>query len=250
MTPEPPTMPKADAAGGAETASEGDSAKPRRLMSLDDDLDFGRPFTFSNFGQGLHMPMFGMDPHESELQRERREQRGESCRIHGYFDTNKVPGNFHIGTHGSMAPSYLSYFDEPAPTPQSMQHTINSLGFVEVSHGKLLNETQPLDGFESPIAFTFQYYLTITPATVLSQDGSAVDGYQFRAGSFVTNELIGPAVFFRLDIDPIRATYSTETARWSKFLVNLCAVVGGCIALASMLSQLLETGVACVTDKD
>jgi len=226
---------------------EGEPVKPRRLAGLPlDDLDFGRPFTM-NFGPSLHMPVFGMDSRESEM---RREQRGESCRIHGYFDTNKVPGNFHIGTHGSMAPSYLSFWDEPAPPTQNMRHTINSLGFIEVSHGALLNKTQPLDGFESPKAFTFQYYVTISPATVLGQDGSAADGYQFRAGSFVTNELIGPAVFFRMDIDPIRATYSMEGQRWSKFMVNLCAVVGGCIALTSMLSQLLETGVAVVTDKE
>ena len=37
-------------------------------------------------------------------------------------------------------------------------------------------------------------------------------GYQFKASSFVTNELIGPAVFFRMEIDPIRVTNYTERA--------------------------------------
>ena len=55
-------------------------------------------------------------------------------------------------------------------------------------------------------------------------------GYQFKAASFVTNELIGPAVFFRMEIDPIRVTYYTAQLPASKFLVNICAVVGGCIA--------------------
>lgn len=36
-------------------------------------------------------------------------------------------------------------------------------------------------------------------------------GYRFSASSFVTNELIGPAVFFRMEIDPIRVTNYTET---------------------------------------
>merc|ERR1712084_151321 len=130
---------------------------------------------------------------------------------------------------------------------QNMRHTINSLAFVEVSSGALLNESQPLDGFESPKAFTFQYYLMVTPATQLSANGTAKDGYQFRAGSFVTNELIGPAVFFRLDIDPIRVTYYTEEIRWSKFLVNICAIIGGCIALSAMLGQLLDNASAAVT---
>merc|ERR1712084_211450 len=117
---------------------------------------------------------------------------------------------------------------------QNMRHTINSLAFVEVSSGALLNETQPLDGFESPKAFTFQYYLMITPATQVRRDGSEIDGYQFRAGSFVTNELIGPAVFFRLDIDPIRVTYYTEEVLWSKFLVSICAIIGGCVDITAM----------------
>eukprot|EP00971_Amphidinium_carterae_P119336 2363717-Amphidinium_carterae.1 len=38
-------------------------------------------------------------------------------------------------------------------------------------------------------------------------------GYQYKSASYVTNELIGPAVFFRIDIDPIRATYYTEERR-------------------------------------
>lgn len=221
---------------------------PRRLMSFEDDYDsFGsRPHAL-NFGPSLHMPVFGMDTRENQL---RKEQRGESCRIQGYFDSNKVPGNFHIGAHGAATPSYLSYFDDPAPPSQNMQHTINNLAFVEVDNGVVLNRTQPLDGFESPKAFTFQYYLTITPATVQSPQGGGTDGYQFRAGSFVTNELIGPAVFFRMDIDPIRVTYYTEEVRWTKLLVNLCAVVGGCIALCSMLGQLVETLAACAKGED
>ncbi|CAE8618865.1 unnamed protein product, partial [Polarella glacialis] len=108
----------------------------------------------------------------------------------------------------------------------------------------------PLDGFESPKAFTFQYYLTITPATWREVGGSVSDGYQFRAASFVTNELIGPAVFFRMDIDPIRVTYYTEEVRWSKFLVSICAVVGGCIAITSVLAQFIETAEAFAGDRD
>mmetsp|Transcript_44987 Transcript_44987/g.144151 ORF Transcript_44987/g.144151 Transcript_44987/m.144151 type:complete len:678 (+) Transcript_44987:133-2166(+) len=237
-TPEPPTPVPPPAVEGAA----------RRLTSFEDEDD-SKPYGF-NFGRSFHMPMFGMDTAESRM---RKEQKGESCRLHGYFDTNKVPGNFHIGTHGANTPSYLSYWDDPAPPTQNMQHTINSLAFVEVDHTELLNVTQPLDGFESPKAFTFQYYLTITPATIPSSPGGVggeKHGYQFRAGSFVTNELIGPAVFFRMDIDPIRVTYYTEDVRWSSFLINICAVVGGIVAITSTLGQLAESAAECVTHKD
>merc|ERR1711972_1067436 len=125
-----------------------------------------------------------------------------------------------------------------------MEHTINRLAFLEVSSnatlnhtGAMLNYTQPLDGFESPKAFTFQYYITVTPATLVGSHGSdSIDGYQFRAASFVTNELIGPAVFFRLDIDPIRVTYYTTEVRWRSLAVSFLAAVGGCVAFGSMAS--------------
>jgi hypothetical protein len=227
------------------------SGPPRRLMGFEDDWEssYRRPYPLS-FGPTAHMPIFGMGYNSRESQL-RKEQRGESCRMHGYFDTNKVPGNFHIGTHGTMAPSYLSYFDEPSSTEKNMRHTINHLAFVDVSTNRsLLGEKQPLDGFESPKAFTFQYYITINPATSVETNGNVHEGYQFRAGSFVTNELIGPAVFFRFDIDPIRATYYTEEVRWSTFFTNICAVIGGCIAMSSLLDQLLEAGLAVALSKD
>jgi len=258
----------ADGEGGTEAKAEDSNVntQPRRMMSLEEsepiraqprrlsdfgDLDFGlgsgRPY--SSFG-GLnpHMPIFGMgyDSKENQL---RKEQRGESCRVYGHFETNKVPGNFHIGTHGTIAPSYLSYFDEPAPKDQNMRHTVNHLAFVDVISNKTLAEKQPLDGFESPKAFTFQYYITVNPATIKGK-GFANEGYQYRAGSFVTNELIGPAVFFRYEIDPIRVTYFTEKVTLTTWLTNMCAVIGGCIALSAMLEQLVEAAIATALSKE
>jgi len=212
----------------SEAAAPGLQVPARRLSSLDDFSRFELPL-----GSMLHMPMFEWDK-ESE---QRREQKGESCRIHGHFDLNRVPGNFHIGTHGATLPSYLNFYDDPAPPQQNMRHTIHSLTFVDVSAPDGMSH--PLDGFESPKAFTFQYYLMITPVTRQSASGDAY-GYQYKAASFVTNELIGPAVFFRMEIDPIRVVYYTERVPTSKFIVNVCAVVGGCIAISSMLLQILD----------
>ena len=78
----------------------------------------------------------------------------------------------------------------------------------------------------------------ITPVTRKSSVTEL--GYQFKAASFVTNELIGPAVFFRMEMDPIRVTYYTAQLAVSKCLVNICAVVGGSIAMTQMLLQMLE----------
>eukprot|EP00747_Dinoflagellata_sp_TGD_P181758 gnl/TRDRNA2_/TRDRNA2_35695_c0_seq1.p1 gnl/TRDRNA2_/TRDRNA2_35695_c0~~gnl/TRDRNA2_/TRDRNA2_35695_c0_seq1.p1 ORF type:complete len:659 (+),score=104.32 gnl/TRDRNA2_/TRDRNA2_35695_c0_seq1:120-2096(+) len=234
------------AVSNASAASKSEAGAPeaRRMSSFADDDDFyySRP-PGSSFGS--YMPVFGWDSRDRPA---KREPKDESCQIYGYFDTNKVQGNFHIGTHGIASPSYLSYFDEERQSNRNMVHTIHSLVFLDIETNDTLNDTQPLDGFESPKAFTFQYYLMVTPGTMIDRLGRRKDGYQFKAGSYVTNELIGPAVFFRLDLDPIRVTYYYEEVRWSKYLLNICAVVGGCVALCSMISQLFETAVHLNTD--
>jgi len=185
---------------------------------------FGSPF----------LPIFERNSVDRHL---RDEQKGESCQIHGYFDTNKVPGHFHIGTHEEAWPSF---FSRESSSPKNMEHTINHLAFVDLTSESDFSMAQPLDGFVSPKAFTFQYYISITPSTLRARDGTEVKGYQFRAGSFVTNELTGPAVFFRLDIEPLRVTHYDEEVRWTKFVVNVCALVGGCIALLVVIGQAIE----------
>jgi hypothetical protein len=218
------------------TSGTNESATLGRRLMFDDDDDWD--IWGSRGRSSSYLPIFDYDTREN---RQRKEQSGESCQIHGYFDTNKVPGNFHIGTHGFATPSYFSYLDEPSPKLKNMQHVIHRLAFVEIHENASLTPKQPLDGFDSPKAFTFQYYITITPATVQERGRFDRHGYQFRSGSYVTNELIGPAVFFRLDIDPIRVTYFMKEKRLSSFLVSLCAVLGGCISLSSMLVRMLES---------
>eukprot|EP00812_Abedinium_dasypus_P004257 NODE_1529_length_1119_cov_174.094925.p1 GENE.NODE_1529_length_1119_cov_174.094925~~NODE_1529_length_1119_cov_174.094925.p1 ORF type:complete len:327 (-),score=64.10 NODE_1529_length_1119_cov_174.094925:123-1028(-) len=199
---------------------------------------------FDDVGGALRSPymsLFNTDVYNKEEVARRKEQEGESCDLHGYLDTNKVPGNFHIGTHGAPMSSFVAYDGlrgDGHGRPSNMRHTINHLYFAEINTDTKLNETQPLDGFESPKARTFQYYLTVSPATLRAQNGTEVHGYQFRAGSFVTNELVGPAIFFRFDVDAIRVTYYTQAGTWSRLCVNLCAIVGGCVAVCHMLNQL------------
>lgn len=206
---------------------------------------------WSNYGTDLlypkPLPLFN-SLHASEHLHHTRQQidlESETCQIHGHFDTNKVPGNFHIGVH-HMSALYSPYYNSDSLNMKNMRHTISRLAFTEVTTNATLIEKQPLDGFKSPKAFTFQYYLTVSPSTVIESDGNLLNGYQFRAGSFVTNELTGPAIFFRLGIDPIRVTYYTQVVQLNRFFVNLCAIVGGCLAVCNMIEKIFFNAAAIV----
>jgi len=43
-----------------------------------------------------------------------------------------------------------------------------------------------------------------------------------------------------MDIDPIRLVYFKEEATWSKVIVSLCAMIGGYVAVTTMVGQLLD----------
>ena len=67
--------------------------------------------------------------------RDRKEQKGESCQIYGYFDTNKVPGNFHISFFG--APTLFDLGSSGSrKRNQNLVHTIHELEFIDVSFFK------------------------------------------------------------------------------------------------------------------
>eukprot|EP00451_Oxyrrhis_marina_P009317 CAMPEP_0204326302 /NCGR_PEP_ID=MMETSP0469-20131031/11717_1 /ASSEMBLY_ACC=CAM_ASM_000384 /TAXON_ID=2969 /ORGANISM="Oxyrrhis marina" /LENGTH=175 /DNA_ID=CAMNT_0051308325 /DNA_START=12 /DNA_END=539 /DNA_ORIENTATION=- len=163
------------------------------------------------------------------------------CELYGYFDANKVPGNFHVATHGVSRDSWEMVFGRNR-SRLDMRHTINHLAFVDTDTNETVPKSSSLDGFVSPGSFTFQYYLTVTPATFVSNvmGYSGHHGYQMRGSSYVTNELVGPAVFFRFDIDPIRVTYSRSRPAITRFIVEVSAIVGGCISFMTLINRFGE----------
>ncbi|KAF4667965.1 hypothetical protein FOZ61_007417 [Perkinsus olseni] len=72
---------------GPDVAEESEGAPRRRLREIGRITPYWNRFT----------PVLARDEVEVESL---EEQKGEMCKFWGYFDTAKVPGNFHISTHG------------------------------------------------------------------------------------------------------------------------------------------------------
>ena len=64
----------------------------------------------------------------------------------------------------------------------------------------------------------------------------------YTAASFVTNELLGPAIYFKFDIDPIRSIQRWTVPKLADLASRLLAVVGGVVATARLTAGLVEAG--------
>ena len=51
-----------------------------------------------------------------------------------------------------------------------------------------------------------------------------------------------PAIFFRYELSPIKIRYTMSYEKWSKYLVDVCAIIGGLFVCAGIIESLLRNG--------
>jgi len=191
---------------------------------------------------------YSMFSHDNDEIKELKEQQHESCQLHGHFDVKKAPGNFHVATHGVNRDSWSSVFGYDKKS-MDMSHTIHRLQFSDPRTNHTFIDGNMFQGFSAPKAFTFQYYLKVVPVTYYKM----FSGYKYQGNSFVTNELIGPGVFFKFDVDPIRVAYNFEKISMREFIIHCLGIFAGVAATARFLSNLLDSSwdcFGCLTGKN
>lgn len=59
-----------------------------------------------------------------------------------------------------------------------------------------------------------------------------------------------PAIFFRYELSPIKIRYTMSYTTWSKYLVDVCAIVGGMFVVAGIIESLLRNGIGLFSSED
>lgn len=181
------------------------------------------------------------------------EQRGEGCRLHGFFAVKKVPGNFHISAHAKSSLT-TQFFDK---TPMNVSHTIHDLWFgsSEELHTVEKATVNPLRGtaksalpsVEDKSPISYEYYIKIVPTSYQKRSGQVTHNYQFVSNS---NQLAGryrvPAVYFRYDLSPIVVQLTETNKLLSHFLVQVCAIVGGVFTVLGVVNSVIHSSIKAV----
>lgn len=52
-----------------------------------------------------------------------------------------------------------------------------------------------------------------------------------------------PAIFFRYELSPIKVRYTMSYTKWSQFMIDVCAIVGGLFTVAGIIESVLRNGI-------
>ena len=180
----------------------------------------------------------------------------EGCNLNGYVEVHKVPGNFHVSSHGlqHLVTKYM-------PGGQiNVAHTIHHMHFGDTElhpdhtyegvlnplNGVVHRETEPLH---------YEYFLDIVPTMYTyrpkkkgaSTTNSLVErGYQFTSNMHRIPNPPGnmPAVFFQYQLSPITVSYGFDRPSFSHFVTYMCAIIGGVFTVAGILSRSVNASAA------
>ncbi|KAF3912581.1 hypothetical protein ABW21_db0205856 [Orbilia brochopaga] len=163
--------------------------------------------------------------------------KGNSCRIYGSMDVNRVMGDFHITAkgHGYWEPG--QHVDHGI---FNFSHVVNELSFGEF-YPKLVN---PMDGVVASTEdkfYRYQYFLSIVPTTYMSR-GRTLHTNQYSVteqGRSMSPQSV-PGIFFKFDVEPIKLTISDSSTSWIYFIVRLANVIGGVMVAGGWLYKISD----------
>ena len=93
-----------------------------------------------------------------------------------------------------------------------------------------------------PVGFYSAYYTEVTPITILDYEGNRRFTNQYSATH--QNMLIGneqSQIIIKYEMSPIQVVYKFQDQSLFKFMVNMCAVIGGFFTVISMLESMIST---------
>jgi len=167
---------------------------------------------------------------------------GGGCNVKGFVEVARVPGNFHLSSHGKAATTMLN-----------LEHHIHELSFGEANIIQTKKDEgiqgafHPLDGthrISSDLTTNYEYYIRVVPTTLQRMDGDFLHSYQFtvNANSWGARTSIGtfayvPSVYFRYDFSPITVKYTQYRRGFLHFVVQVCAIIGGVFTVAGLFAS-------------
>ncbi|XP_046739465.1 endoplasmic reticulum-Golgi intermediate compartment protein 2 [Diprion similis] len=170
----------------------------------------------------------------------------DACRIYGSLDVNKVAGNFHItaGKSLSLPRGHIHISAFMTERDYNFTHRINRFSFGEPSPGVI----HPLEGDEKisdRSMMLYQYFVEVVPTDVRNLLRSyktyqySVKDHQRPIDHHKGSHGI-PGIFFKYDMSALKVKVTQQRDSIFRFLVKLCATVGGIFVTNGLLNNLVQ----------
>jgi len=184
-----------------------------------------------------------------------KSQKEEGCRVQGVLNVervggnvNIVPGKFIIQNSRYVIDSELFQFNGDF----NVSHKVNTLSFGREYPGI----KNPLDGktvmWKDSGSPMYEYYVQVVP-TIWEDDQGEFSTNQYSVTEYMEvvkrnedNTFQGrgvPGLFIMYELSPIIVDFEVGTKSLLRFIINLCAIIGGIFTVASLLDVLIRTGI-------
>ena len=150
---------------------------------------------------------------------------GEGCALKGFISVNRVPGNFHIGSHAYN--EILMILGKQI----NLTHTINHLSFGRKRHissiqnkfQQKIGELLPLNGhieISEQLGKSTNYQLNLVPTNYRDSLGFKYPVHQFTyvVGSEYTGQEV---IYFKFGINGVTVNYSQTADTLLQFIIGI-----------------------------
>ena len=223
----------------------------------------------SNTGTKIGAPFDSLHTSESTEGHieHRMDRRGEGCLVSATLAVNKLAGNVHIALGASHAHDsgggsgggggggkHMHQFNLPEVLHFDASHRIIDFRFGE----EIPTAIYPLDNTANIISppyssAHFQYFIKIVPTTYTSSRNITTRTHQYSVTSqthYIGGPMMGltggqqriPGVFFVYDLSPFMVHVREKRVGLGQFLVSVCAIVGGVVTVAGIISSCVHYG--------
>ena len=175
---------------------------------------------------------------------------GEGCRVIGHIIISRVPGNFHISFH--VSGQIVSKIPKDLLSHVKFNHKINHLSFGSEMSNKNITEEFGYNflshdsGLISDLKgiTRHEYFLKIVPYQFINKINEEIyNTYQYSLNkNMVSHRGSFGAIFFRYDFENVTMIYTKTQNSLVKFIVSLCAILGGTFTLLGLVNKLINLG--------
>jgi len=170
----------------------------------------------------------------------------QACRIEGFINVARVPGNFHIEARSST--------EDLSPSMANVSHLVHHLQFGNTLDPTLEQKLplrqqfmiHPLDGemfILEKVHAAPQHYIKVVTTMYEFGGGQRVSSYQLttqnRVATYQMDEI--PEAKFTYDMSPVSVIVSQRRQPFYSFLTSLFAIIGGVFTVISLCDGAVET---------
>eukprot|EP00164_Ancoracysta_twista_P002154 GFYU01002843.1.p1 GENE.GFYU01002843.1~~GFYU01002843.1.p1 ORF type:complete len:476 (+),score=158.73 GFYU01002843.1:50-1477(+) len=170
----------------------------------------------------------------------------EGCRVEGHVVVKRVPGNFHIASHGSK--------QSLDPAMLNLSHKVNHLSFGEpLSQGdknalpsgeyeKMNRISGQLFSNNDQANITIEHYIKVVGSTYHILSGKQIAAYKFTSNTHLYTDSELASAMFTYDISPLEVITVQEKMPFYHFLTSVCAIIGGMFTVIGLIDSVVFHG--------